>query len=281
MLGYEVSFKKLILFTSILACIGVGGLIIKKGTVNASVSQKTEHLQEEADVGKKTALGTYTKMRAEGLKRLPDGMATPHYSVSIVSRRLNENSARIEFIVVSQMSLMSGFTFEIQPVINKKTLNGEIEKQEDGDSIKTGMSSRPKLSKPNASFQSEILFPVGNLANAVKIKWTPEGAAQGMAYTLIVPLEEADSANGFIIVDRPVEQSALHHPIKNSKLSKSHTLEAGCTWVFSYSQRCGSMIACCGGGGEGATVDGVECKIICRAICPRQEICGGGGELDQ
>jgi hypothetical protein len=210
---------------------------------------------------KTSSFETYAKWRREVLGRLPSGPATPHYSVATVTRRVDADSARIEFTVVGKMS---GYTLEMQPV----KLGAQQEREVAGELTTSRMRGRAEDDSLNPISDGEAIIPVNSQANAIEVKWTPEGVAEGMSYTLVLPLENTSSANVFgMILTSPKPTASTFRKIGLT------SLDGPCFYAVGQSVRCGSLVACCYG--RCARFDFVNCAVTCCTNCQKPDTCDG------
>lgn len=60
-----------------------------------------------------TALSAYTKWRDDSLPNYAQALLTPHYAVSIVAQRLDDNTAQVEMLIAADMK---HYTITIRPL---------------------------------------------------------------------------------------------------------------------------------------------------------------------
>lgn len=210
---------------------------------------------------KTSALETYAKWRREVLGRLPSGPATPHYSVATVTRRVDANSAQIEFTVVGKLS---GYTLEIQPI----KLGAQQEREVAGELSTSSVRGRAEDGSLNPISDGEAIIPVNSQANAIEVKWTPEGVAEEMSYTLVLPLENTSSANVFGVIVSPSKSTGSTF----RKIGLT-SLDGPCFYAVGQSSRCGTMVACCYG--RCARFNFVNCTVTCCTNCQKPDTCDG------
>lgn len=220
---------------------------------------------------KTSALEAYAKWRSKALGQLPDGTATPHYSVAVMSRRLDATSAQLDFVVVGQMS---GYSLEIQPVKLQKMPDGQDSRLEAGE-LSTSRIKKPiGLVEANANPIHEFLtiIPTDNTANAIEVKWTPEGI-KDMSCTLVLPLEDAPSTSVIGIITSCKSQTSTEGNFRKVGF-KADTLQCRCYVASGSSARCGdTLVACCAS--PCARFDFTRCTVTCCTKCPRGDCCDG------
>src|SRR5262249_9390841 len=67
-----------------------------------------------------TPLSAYTKWRNDSLPNYAQGVLTPHYAVSIVAQRLDDNTAQVEMLIAADMK---HYTITIRPVTLTRKAN--------------------------------------------------------------------------------------------------------------------------------------------------------------
>src|SRR5215813_1505006 len=79
-----------------------------------------------------TALSAYTKWRDDSLPNYAQALLTPHYAVSIVAQRLDDNTAQVEMLIAADMK---HYTITIRPVTLTRKANGETTTTPAGNAV--------------------------------------------------------------------------------------------------------------------------------------------------
>ncbi len=134
----------------------------------------------------------YAKWRKDFLEKLPDGKGAPHYSLAVVAQRLDNNSARLEITMVGRTA---GYTIDVRPLYVDGTADDQSGGVPAGSEATTKVFTETESNEINPIREHEIEIVADISANAVEVKWTPEGSKTPGPYTIIMPLKDAPTTS--------------------------------------------------------------------------------------
>lgn len=198
----------------------------------------------------------YGKWRREVLALSPGGVASAHHAIATKVVRLNESSARIEFMLAGKMSDLS---LEIRPVVLGNTVDG-------GAAVLTEAGERTLVKQVATSRSTEVnpirettaIVPVSNKADALEIKWTGKDGVKNSSATMIVPLGETP----YLGVVGIIPQIKVGQPASNQASFGDNEFEVECETVTLSNSTCGTKTKSCKKA-VGHITDGVNCTITC------------------
>jgi len=211
---------------------------------------------------------TYAKWRKDFLEKLPNGKGIPHYSMAVVVQRLDINTAKIELTMVGRTI---GNVLEIRPLYVDVTAGDQSDGLPAGSESTTRDHAGKESSEINPIREHEFVIPVDASANAVEVKWTPEGDKSPGPYTMLLPLKDAPTSS--VAGSMPCEQA---DPTGTSNGEKDAVPAATCQWITSRCVSCGAdpFVLCCLFG-TGIKVNCVTCTASCLTKCPPNSVCVG------
>jgi len=148
-----------------------------------------------------TALSAYTKWRNDSLPNYAQGVLTPHYAVSIVAQRLDDNTAQVEMLIAADMK---HYTITIRPVTFVRKANGETTTMHAGNVVTINQKAGRKLTTgadKTRLGEMTTLVPVPRTAQALEITWAPKNdKSDDPSNTCVVRLgrEPAVMVTGYI-----------------------------------------------------------------------------------
>jgi hypothetical protein len=215
------------------------------------------------------ALELYNREKKESLKGLPAGEATPHYSVTVVTQKLDATRAKLEFAVAGEMS---SYALAIVPVNSTTTATSEITRTTAGEPVNLDQETSANSGISFTVSTPEAIIPINSSANTVEVTWTPRGTIGPVSFTLILPLKDVPS-DGFLIASAGQREASARF-VKTALLAPfSGQNPPECYWVQGMTQACGRFCKCCGGL-SGNTIDYTTCRITCGYGCPFGKSCG-------
>ncbi len=152
-----------------------------------------------------TALSAYNKWRNDSLPNYAQGVLTPHYAVSIVAQRLDDNTAQVEMLIAADMK---HYTIMIRPVTLVRKANGETTTTPAGNAVTINQKAGRKVgagSEKTRIGESTTLVPVTRTTQALEITWAPKNDKQDdPSNTCVVRLGRAPEVmvNGYIAGER-------------------------------------------------------------------------------
>ncbi len=219
------------------------------------------------------ALELYKKWRKETLRGLPAGEATPHYSIAVITKKMEATSAKLEFAIVGEMS---SYALAITPVNFSKTATGETTSTVAGEDVSLDQETTTGPPMTSSTSTPGVIIPIADNANGVQVTWTPRGTTRPISFTLILSLEENPS-DGFLITPATRSQTGEARFIKAalpiSPLASRNLQPYNCYWVQGASSGCGRFCKCCGTI-SGNTIKYTDCSITCGQDCPIGQSCG-------
>lgn len=168
-----------------------------------------------------------------------------HYGLAVSTKRTSGNRAELEFMSVGHIG---DFALKITPVFIQRDEAGKIVKETEGEVVTAKQSSEE--SKLSERSQLNVIVPVSDDSNAIKIEWNFTGNGEKMSSTLLVPLETESSVNFIGIIPK---DSAI-------------PLCPGCVVVSGSNDRCGFFYKCCRNY-IGNSIDFVACTVHCGSDC--------------
>ena len=147
------------------------------------------------------ALSAYTKWRDDSLPNYAQGLLTPHYAVSIIAQRLDDQTAQVEMLLAADMK---HYTVTIRPVTLVRQPNGETTTTPVGKAVTIDQKAGRKLTQgPDKIRIGEMttLVPVTRTAQALEITWAPKNdKSDDPSNTCIVRLSKEPEVvvNGYI-----------------------------------------------------------------------------------
>jgi len=120
------------------------------------------------------ALSAYTKWRNDSLPNYAQGVLTPHYAVSIVAQRLDDNTAQVEMLIAADMK---HYAITIRPVTLVRKANGETTTTPAGNAVTINQKAGRKLTTGADKIRigdMTTLVPVTRTAQALEITWAPK-----------------------------------------------------------------------------------------------------------
>jgi len=122
----------------------------------------------------------YTKWRDESLRSYPNGINTPHYCLIAKTQKIDDTTARIEFLVAGKLEQV---TFNVQPLKIDKLSDKEFREVEVG---KISDSQIKGINPGNAGkLILEMIVPVTTDTNGFRIVWKfKDGSSQEKRNTL-------------------------------------------------------------------------------------------------
>ncbi len=152
-----------------------------------------------------TALSAYTKWRNDSLPNYAQGVLTPHYAVSIVAQRLDDNTAQVQMLIAADMN---HYTITIRPVTLTRKANGETTTTPAGNAVtinqKAGRKPGTGAEKTRIG-ETTTLVPAPKAAQALEITWAPKNdKPDDPSNTCVVRLGRAPEVmvNGYIAGER-------------------------------------------------------------------------------
>lgn len=149
-----------------------------------------------------------------------------HYSLATLTQRIDDKTARIEFAVVGQIPNLD---LEIRPLRIQKDINGELSRENIGDSIKASQELSLDKINPNPISDLTVKIPVDKTVNAIEVEWKFNARGKELSYKLILPLENQPSGNTLGIIPSPKSSNLI--PL----------CRKGCYEVSGNTQSCGFL----------------------------------------
>lgn len=148
-----------------------------------------------------TALAAYAKWREATLPNFAQKELTPHYAVSIVAQRLDEQTAQVEMVLAAEMK---HYTITVKPVTLVKLATGEYGTAAAGKAVTFDQKAGKKLTTgPDAIRLGDwtTTVAVDKTAQALEITWEPKNDKKDdPSNTVLVLLgkEAAVVVNGYV-----------------------------------------------------------------------------------
>lgn len=201
-----------------------------------------------------SALESYNSWKNAAINRLGNS-DNVHYSLATLTQRTDDKTARIEFAVVGQIPNLD---LEIRSLRIQKDINGELSRENLGDSIKAYQELSLDKNNPNPISDLTVNIPVDKTINAIEVEWKFNARGKELSYKLILPLEKQPSGNALGIIPSPINSNLI--PL----------CRKGCYEVSGNTQSCGFFYKCCGSM-TGNTIDFTTCKVTCGQTCGEVE----------
>ncbi len=196
--------KKLVLGCSFLMLFGLASAQVQEpiGRQYAEPNQNSAVVQPSLVP---SALSAYTKWRNDSLPNYAQGVLTPHYAVSIVAQRLDDNTAQVQMLIAADMN---HYTITIRPVTLTRKANGETTTTPAGNAVtinqKAGRKQGTGAEKTRIG-ETTTLVPVTRTTQALEITWAPKSdKSDDPSNTCVVRLGRAPEVmvNGYIAGER-------------------------------------------------------------------------------
>ncbi len=116
----------------------------------------------------------YSKWRTDTLLNYPQGLLTPHYAVTIVAQRLDDNTAQVEMLIAAEMK---NYTVTIKPVTLTRLASGETTTTVAGNVVTIDQKAGEKLGTGGDKIrigQTTTLISVSRTVQALEITWSPK-----------------------------------------------------------------------------------------------------------
>ncbi len=122
----------------------------------------------------------YNKWRDESLRSYPNGVNTPHYCLIAKTQKIDDTTARIEFLVVGKLEQLA---FHVQPLKIDKLSDKEFRE------VEVGKISDSQIQGVNSESAGrvilEMIVPVTADTNGFRIVWKlKDGSSQEKRNTL-------------------------------------------------------------------------------------------------